>query len=164
MELAYQNGRAVAENGDIGVTMLIQPSQATDAHGIAYRYFEYVASFTQPASRIEWDADTMQAVLPKADADFVVKRGYARDMTEAEIEIYNKAAEPPSPSTESPPEPQADVTQPESSTDAPADENKPDETPATKEPASDTQVRVSKPGKMEPPPRAASGKKRGDRQ
>ena len=42
--------------------------------------------------RIEWEVGTKYAALPTNFADLLVRNGYARVMTEAEIEAYT---EPP---------------------------------------------------------------------
>jgi hypothetical protein len=91
MELVFKDGRAVTNDGQVGVTMLIVPKEDIDSSGVIYRYFEYVAHFLHPAQRVEWDAESMQAVLPKDTAELLVKRGYARAMREDEVTAYNKA-------------------------------------------------------------------------
>jgi hypothetical protein len=111
MDLVFKNGRAVADNGDIGVTMLIVPKEDIDNAGVVFRYFEYVAAFSQPPVRVEWDIESMHAVLPKDAANLLVARKYARDMNEAEVTEYNKAGkvettQPPVVETEASPVPE----------------------------------------------------------
>jgi hypothetical protein len=63
------------------------------------QWFDYMPGFFSQVTRVEWDADTMFAALPDDTATFLLSRGYARAMTEAEIEAYTA----PAPVKEDPP-------------------------------------------------------------
>jgi len=62
------------------------------------QWFDYRPAFFGDIVRVEWDKDTMFAALPKDTANYLVKHGYARPMTEQEVEEYTSppaTAEPP---------------------------------------------------------------------
>jgi hypothetical protein len=87
--LIFKDNKAVAANGDVGVVMLVVSGESIDENDIKFRYFECVVRFFQPPTRVEWDADSMDAVLPVETADYLIKQGYARAMTKAEVRAYN---------------------------------------------------------------------------
>jgi hypothetical protein len=88
--LTISNHRAVTESGAVGVVMRLASGTAVDDDGVKFRYFEYKTAFFQPPMRVEWDADSMEAVLPAGVADFLVKNNYARPMTGSEVRAYNR--------------------------------------------------------------------------
>jgi len=62
------------------------------------QWFQYRADFFGQVQRIEWDQGTMFAALPYDTAEWLIRNGYARPMTEEEVEQYTSppaAAEPP---------------------------------------------------------------------
>jgi hypothetical protein len=63
------------------------------------QWFDYRPEFFQPVVRVEWDSDTMYVALPVDTANYLLGRGYARAMTDAEIEEYTS---PPKPEPEPP--------------------------------------------------------------
>jgi hypothetical protein len=156
--LVFKDGRAIVGDA-IGVTMLITPKEDTDKHGVTFRYFEYVSNFMQPKQRVEWDVEGMHAVLPRDTADFLIKRRYARDMFEHEVEAYNKAAPPPEtnqPATDAP------------KIDAPPADPVEQQQTSQGEPDKATEVRpdASQSGEAKPmaQPKASGKSKRGERQ
>jgi len=62
------------------------------------KWFEYMPTFFGQSVRVEWDADTMFAALPHETAEWLIRNGYARPMSEAEMEEYTS----PPPPVESP--------------------------------------------------------------
>jgi hypothetical protein len=57
-----------------------------------YQWFSYRPSYFAPVTRVEWDTGTMFAALPVDTADYLVSRGFARLMTDEEIEAYTAPA------------------------------------------------------------------------
>jgi hypothetical protein len=92
--------RAMNTKGDVGVIMRTVSGYAVDDEGVKFRYFEFVTQFMESPIRVEWDDTGMEAVLPKNMAEVLIKKGYARDMTSAEVRAYNSSLGP-----ESEPEP-----------------------------------------------------------
>lgn len=68
------------------------------------QWFDYRPAFFQPIIRVEWELGTMFAALPDDVAGYLLSHGYARAMTEAEIEEYTA---PPEPAPESVSAPEA---------------------------------------------------------
>ena len=62
--------------------------------GADSQWFDYRSGFYAPITRVEWELDTMHIVLPKATADFLVKKGYARSMTSQERQDYKLSSDP----------------------------------------------------------------------
>lgn len=67
---------------------------AVTAKGADSQWFDYKPTYFGEVTRVEWDADTMFAALPAETAGYLLSHGYARRMTEAEIEAYTA---PPAP-------------------------------------------------------------------
>lgn len=59
------------------------------------QWFDYRPSFFGPVVRVEWDADTKFAELPEQTAGWLIHNGYARVMTDEEVEEYTSPSEPP---------------------------------------------------------------------
>ena len=75
------------------VVMLVASGKTVDS-----QWFDYRPDYFMPIVRVEWDADTMFAALPSETAGYLLSNGYARPMTDAEVEEYTKpAAAPPPP-------------------------------------------------------------------
>jgi hypothetical protein len=68
--------------------------QVVSGHNKDTQWFTYMPSFFGQPIRIEWDRDTMFAALPSDVANYLIGRGYARLMTDAEIAEYNTEGEP----------------------------------------------------------------------
>lgn len=83
--------------------------RVVSGHGADTQWFDYSPGYFMDPIRIEWDLGTMFAALPPGAAGYLLKNGYARAMTEAEIEEYTGAAkklpEPPPVVTPIPPPP-----------------------------------------------------------
>lgn len=90
-QLTIVEKRAVTESGMVGVVMRIVTGTSVDDDGVKSHYFNYKTDFFQPPTRIEWDADGMEAVLPANVGDFLVKKGYARPMSGSEVRAYNRS-------------------------------------------------------------------------
>lgn len=79
-----EEGRPVTADGALGVIMLFASGNNGDT-----QWFDYRPGFQSPVLRVEWDHDTMSAVLPADTAELLINRGYARLMTSAEAHDYN---------------------------------------------------------------------------
>ena len=69
------------------------------------QWFKYMPSFFGQAVQVEWDAGTKFAALPNETADWLIRNGHARLMTEAEVEEYTSppaAVEPPAEAAKKP--------------------------------------------------------------
>ena len=84
---------------ETNVVMLVVSGTGPDT-----QWFDYRPAFFQPVIRVEWEKDTMFAALPNDVAGYLLSHGYARAMTEAEIEEYTA---PPEPAPESVSAPEA---------------------------------------------------------
>lgn len=129
-----------AENSDIAVRMLVSTGRTEDS-----QFFDYRPSYFGDIIRIEWELDTMDALISAEHAEFLIRRGYAKrihDEAPKEKALVVEVIEPPSvpPATEPPP-----VV---SSTDA---------TPPEPSPP------VSKPQTIEQPPAAKESQPQGGR-
>ena len=71
--------------------------QIASGKGVDSQWFDYRPSFFSDPVRIEWDKDTMFAALPADTAGYLLSRGYARPMTESEVEAYTAPAPEPVP-------------------------------------------------------------------
>ena len=71
--------------------------QVASGAGPDSQWFDYRASFFGDPIRVEWDKDTMFAALPSDTANYLLKQGYARPMTESEVEAYTAPAPEPVP-------------------------------------------------------------------
>jgi hypothetical protein len=83
---------AVAET-QVHLIMLVRTGVGPET-----QWFMYKPGYFSEPTRVEWDKDTMSVSLPGDIADYLVRNGYARPMTEAEIEEYT--APPPPPAVE----------------------------------------------------------------
>lgn len=91
-QLTISNDKqALTESGAVGVVMRLASGTGVDDDGVKFRYFDYKTGFFQPATRVEWDAEGMEAVLPADVAGFLIGKGYARAMTGSEVRAYNRA-------------------------------------------------------------------------
>lgn len=80
---------AVAE-AQVHLIMLVRTAIGPDT-----QWFMFKPSYFAEPTRVEWDKDTMSVSLPEDIAEYLVRNGYARRMTEAELEEYT--APPPAP-------------------------------------------------------------------
>ena len=71
--------------------------QIVSAKGTDSQWFEYRPTFFADPIRVEWPDDTMFAALPPDTAGYLLNHGYARPMTEAEVEAYTAPAKEPDP-------------------------------------------------------------------
>jgi hypothetical protein len=71
--------------------------QVVTAKGPDSQWFDYLPTFFGAPVRVEWPDDTMFAALPTETAGYLLNHGYARPMTEAEVEAYTAPAKPPEP-------------------------------------------------------------------
>jgi hypothetical protein len=62
--------------------------QVASGKGADSQWFDYRTTFFGPVIRVEWDLDTMYAALPSEAAGYLLAHGYAKPMTDAEIEAY----------------------------------------------------------------------------
>jgi hypothetical protein len=85
----------VTESGQVGLVMLHVSGTDGDV-----QWFDYRPGFFSDIIRVEWDKDTMAAVIPADVADLLVRQGYARIMTEVEAENYNSSLAAPEPEPE----------------------------------------------------------------
>jgi hypothetical protein len=76
--------------------------QVVSGTGVDSKWFDYRPSFFSDPVRIEWPMDTMFAALPADVAGYLLFHGYARPMTDAEVEAYTA---PAAPLDEPPPKP-----------------------------------------------------------
>jgi hypothetical protein len=84
------NGRPTSGQGVmIGVVMLVASGETDEI-----KWFEYRPSFFGSTIRIEWEKDTMSAVLQADVANYLIEKGYARLMKASEVTAYNKQFEP----------------------------------------------------------------------
>ena len=68
--------------------------QVASGTGPDSQWFDYRTTFFGDTMRVEWDKGTMFAALPSDTASYLLKQGYARPMTESEVEAYTAPAEP----------------------------------------------------------------------
>jgi hypothetical protein len=68
--------------------MLVEPTGKNDD----IQWFTYLPGFFNDPIRIEWDSDTKFAALPADAAGYLLSHGYARPMTDAEVEAYTAPA------------------------------------------------------------------------
>lgn len=77
-------GDSVTASGEVGCIMLMATGLAGNTH-----FFQYKPGFFSGVITVQWEGDAMQAVLPPEIANYLIKNGYARRMTAAEIQSYN---------------------------------------------------------------------------
>ena len=82
------DGRPVSDHG-VGVVMLV-----TSGHNDEIKWFEYRPGFFSESFKIEWEKETMNAVLQADVANYLINKGYARLMKASEVTAYNKQFEP----------------------------------------------------------------------
>lgn len=85
-------------NTETFVVMQVATGKGSDS-----QWFDYRPTFFSDPVRVEWPDDTMFAALPSETAGYLLNHGYARPMTEAEVEAYTAPTEAPEP----PPQPKA---------------------------------------------------------
>ena len=71
--------------------------QIASGAGADSQWFDYRPSYFSDPVRVEWDKGTMFAALPADTAGYLLSRGYARPMTDAEVEAYTAPAPEPVP-------------------------------------------------------------------
>lgn len=74
----------VDDPNDGWVVMLHVTGKSVDS-----QWFDYRPSFSAPVTRIEWELDSMHIVVPREDAEGLVRHGYARWMTTEERQQYS---------------------------------------------------------------------------
>jgi hypothetical protein len=88
--LVIIQGRPINSAGEIGCVMLVV-SYTTDESN----WFCYKPSFFSPEDvKIEWPRDTMEVVIEEEVAGYLIRNGYARVMTEAEVKAWNAMINP----------------------------------------------------------------------
>lgn len=80
---------AVAET-NVYLIMLVRTAVGHDT-----QWFEFKASYFAQPTRVEWDKNTMSVALPEDVSAYLLRNGYARRMTEAEMEAYTAPPSPP---------------------------------------------------------------------
>ena len=96
-QLIIIGNRPLTTKGEVGVTMLHRSGEGEDS-----RWFDYVRHDFDDTQRVEWEKDSMSVVLPAQTADFLLRRKWARLMTEPEVQAYNRLGNEPA----APPAPQ----------------------------------------------------------
>jgi hypothetical protein len=91
-QLIIIDKRPMTTKGEVGVVMLHKAGETVDS-----RWFDYVMHDFGETQRIEWEKDTMSVVLPPQTADFLLRRNWARLMTEPEVQAYNRLGNEPAP-------------------------------------------------------------------
>lgn len=66
-----------AEDIDVILVQMLVSSGRTDDS----QYFDYRPGFFNDIVRIEWELDTMEAVIESTAADYLIKHGYAKRLT-----------------------------------------------------------------------------------
>jgi hypothetical protein len=88
--------------------------QIASGVGTDSQWFDYRPTFFSDPVRVEWDKGTMFAALPPDTAGYLLNHGYARPMTEAEVEAYTAPAQEPDP----PPQPKSRKREKETTDDS----------------------------------------------
>ena len=78
---ATENTAAV--EAETHVLMLVKSGENGDI-----RWFTYRPTYFGEIIRVEWEADTMIAPLPTEYATYLISNGYARALSDEEIEAY----------------------------------------------------------------------------
>jgi hypothetical protein len=85
-----EDGRPVSGQGVmVGVVMLVASGQNDEI-----KWFEYRPTFFGATIKVEWEKETMNAVLQAEVANYLIDKGYARLMKASEVTAYNKQFEP----------------------------------------------------------------------
>ena len=81
---------ATADGKSLGCVMLVSSGQDTEV-----KWFDFKISYLPPApvTRVEWDIEIMDIVIPVETANWLVKHRYARPMTASEARAYNNGLE-----------------------------------------------------------------------
>lgn len=87
--LAIGGRRPETRSGNVGVVMKIASGKSADT-----QWFDYRPGYFSDMVRVEWDRDTMSAVLPADVADYLLRNRYAREMTDKEAQAYNREIAP----------------------------------------------------------------------
>ena len=77
-------------SGGIGCVMLVKPNGQDQAS----QWFEFRSTVFSDVVRYAWDLGTSFAVFPVETANLLIKKGYARLMTEAEVKVHNEETKP----------------------------------------------------------------------
>jgi hypothetical protein len=72
------------KSGEVGLIMAVVTGKTEDS-----QWFDYRLSFFGNILRVEWDIDSMDAILPLDTAEVLIRNGYARFMTRSEARAYN---------------------------------------------------------------------------
>src|SRR4029079_15276891 len=67
------------------VIMKFASGQGSDS-----QWFDWKPGFYQETIRVEWEKDTMEAVIPADLARALIRKGYARPMTDDETRAHRK--------------------------------------------------------------------------
>jgi hypothetical protein len=81
---------ATADGSAMGCVMLVSTGKNPET-----QWFEFKTSYLPPAPivRVEWEADTMNVVIPADTATWLIKKNYARSMKASEARAYNNGLE-----------------------------------------------------------------------
>ena len=81
---------ATADGKSLGCVMLVSSGQDEEV-----KWFDFKTSYLPPAlvTRVEWEIDTMDVVIPVETANWLVKHNYARLMKASEARAYNNGLE-----------------------------------------------------------------------
>lgn len=77
-------GRPMTAAGQIGCIMFHISGQDEDS-----QWFDFRPGYFMDITRVQWEKDTMGALLPTETAEVLVRNGYARFMTAAEADAHN---------------------------------------------------------------------------
>ena len=86
--MAEAQDNVVADEPKTFVEMLLASGESGDI-----KWFSYRPTYFGDIIRIEWDKDTMIVDIPSDYAGYLVSHGYARKLTDEEIEAYTAPAE-----------------------------------------------------------------------
>ena len=97
-QLIIIDKRPMTQKGEVGVVMLHASGESTES-----RWFDYSMHDFGETQRVEWETDSMSVVLPAQTADFLIRKKWARLMTEPEVQAYNRLGnEPAAPPAQQP--------------------------------------------------------------
>jgi len=89
--IVRENSPPVTADGkSLGCVMLVSSGQDTET-----KWFDFKTSYLPPAlvTRVEWEVDTMEVVIPVETANWLIKNRYARLMKASEARAYNNGLE-----------------------------------------------------------------------
>jgi len=81
---------ATADGKSLGCVMLVSSGQDAEV-----KWFDFKTTYLPPApiTRVEWEVETMDVVIPAETANWLVKKGYARPMKASEARAFNNSLE-----------------------------------------------------------------------